>query len=143
MAVEMDVRQMFDSNYIGAWDLQGRDVVVEIAKVTPGSLAKAGTSQKDKAPIIHFKGREKGMVVNKTNMRAIANIAGSFKAKDWIGVRVTLFPTTCTFGPNTVDCIRVRPKAPPASRQAAPEPTPPVDEREPGADDETPATEAA
>lgn len=100
---------MFDSAYIGAWDLQGKDVTVTIARVVAGELAKAGTSKKDKAPIIYFENREKGMVLNKTNMRIIASIYGGFKVKTWIGKQIVLFATTCQFGPNTVDCIRVRP----------------------------------
>ncbi len=106
-----DVRQMFDSAYVGAWDLQGKDVTVTIARVVPGELAKAGTSKKDKAPIMYFEGREKGMVLNKTNMRIIASIYGGFKVRQWIGKPITLFATTCQFGPNTVDCIRIRPVA--------------------------------
>lgn len=110
-----DVRQMFDSPYLGAWDLQGRDVTVTISDVTPGKLPKAGTSKTDSAPIIHFDGKDKGMVLNKTNMRAIGNITGSFKVNDWKGKQIILFATTCQFGANTVDCIRVRPNAPRAS----------------------------
>ena len=58
---DIDVREMFDSNYVAAVDLHGKDVVVVIAKVVAGELAKAGTSKKDKAPIIFFDGKEKGM----------------------------------------------------------------------------------
>lgn len=124
-----DVRQMFDSAYVGNWDLQGKDQVVTIARIVPGELAKAGTSKKDKAPIMFFEGKEKGMVLNKTNMKAIASIVGSFKVKDWIGHSITIFPTTCSFGPNVVDCIRVRPTAPKgANGKRAPE------EREAGAE---------
>ncbi len=128
MAAEQDVRQMFDSAYVGAWDLQGRDVVVTIASITPGELSKAGTSKKDKAPIIHFEGRDKGMVLNKTNMKIIAGIYGGFKVKAWIGKPITLYATTCQFGPNTVDCIRVRPTAPRGTKAT-------TSEREVGADD--------
>jgi hypothetical protein len=117
---------MFDSAYVGNWDLQGRDLVVTIARIVPGELAKAGTSKKDKAPIVFFEGKEKGMVLNKTNMKIIGGIVGSFKVKDWLGHAITLYPTTCQFGPNTVDCIRVRPTAPSKGRngKAAP-PVPP------------------
>lgn len=117
---DIDIRTMFDSNYIGAWDLQGRAVTVTISKVSPGELSKAGTSKKDRAPIIHFEGREKGMVVNKTNLHTIASIAGSYKRKAWIGVRITLFATTCSFGRNIVDCIRVKAQAPSAKTPDAP-----------------------
>jgi hypothetical protein len=107
-----DVRQMFDSAYIGAWDLQGKDATVTIARVVAGELAKAGTSKKDKAPIMYFEGKDKGMVLNKTNMRAIASLYGGFKVKDWIGKPITIYATTCQFGPNTVDCIRVKNQLP-------------------------------
>jgi hypothetical protein len=120
---------MFDSAYVGNWDLQGRDLVVTIARIVPGELAKAGTSKKDKAPIVFFKGKEKGMVLNKTNMKIIGGIVGSFKVKDWLGHAITLYPTTCQFGPNTVDCIRVRPQAPKGrnGKATAPPPPPPED----------------
>jgi len=119
MATEQDIRAYFDSNYVSAVDLQGRDQVVTITKVTPGELPKAGTSKKDRAPILYFEGKEKGLVLNKTNMKTIAGITGSFKVKDWIGQAITIYPTTCQFGPNTVDCIRVRPTAPRAGKAAA------------------------
>ena len=131
-----DVRQMFDSAYVGNWDLQGRDVVVVIARIVPGELAKAGTSKKDKAPIIFFEGREKGMVLNKTNMKIIGGIVGSFKVKDWIGHAITLYPTTCQFGPNTVDCIRVRPVAPKGRNGKTPPVASPPDDDVPPFDTE-------
>lgn len=106
---DVDVRSMYDSEYVAAWDLQGKDQVVTIAKVIPGEFSKSGTSKKDHAPIVFFEGRAKGMVVNKTNRKTIGGIVGSFKAKAWVGAKITIFPTTCAFGPNIVDCIRVRP----------------------------------
>lgn len=142
MGAAEDVRQMFDSAYVGNWDLQGCDVVVIIARIVPGELAKAGTSKKDKAPIMFFEGREKGMVLNKTNMKIIGGIVGSFKVKDWIGHAITLYPTTCQFGPNVVDCIRVRPVAPAAARRRNGKPAslPPVP---PPPDDDVPPFDGA
>lgn len=118
-AEDIDIRSMYDSEYVASWDLQGKDQVVTIVKVVQGELPKAGTSKKDRAPIIYFEGRAKGMVVNKTNRKLIAGITGSLKVKDWLGVKITLYATTCQFGPNTVDCIRVRPTAPRGQERAA------------------------
>lgn len=127
---DVDVRSMYDSEYVAAWDLQGKDQVVTIAKVIPGELSKAGTSKKDRAAIVFFEGRAKGMVVNKTNRKLIAGIVGSYKAKAWVGATIAIYPTTCSFGPNTVDCIRVRPTAPRGRGAPAAAPS-----REPGSDD--------
>lgn len=104
----MDVRTLFDKAYIYAYDLQGRDVTVEIVKVTGGTLVGTG-GKSNKKPVIFFKGSEKGLALNITNARTIAGLYGnSFKSEDWIGKRITLYPTTTTFGAQTVECIRVR-----------------------------------
>lgn len=112
MATDEDVRAMFDSNYVSAVDLMGKDVIVKITKVVASEIPKAGTSKKDRLPVIFFEGKDKGLCLNKTNLKTIAAIVGSFKVKDWIGQVIAIYPTTCQFGPNTVDCIRVRPQAP-------------------------------
>lgn len=132
----MDVRTLYDKEFLYAYDLQGKDVTVTIAKVTGGTLV--GTSgKKNKKPVLHFQGKEKGLACNITNARTIASLYGSFKSEDWIGKRITLYPTTTTFGAQTgLECIRVRPKKPGANQKDTPLDPPPVEEREPGADDD-------
>lgn len=104
----MDVRKLFDKAYIYAYDLEGRDVTVEIVKVTGGTLVGTG-GKTNKKPVVFFRGTEKGLALNITNARVIAGLYGnSFKSEDWIGKRITLYPTTTTFGSQTVDCIRIR-----------------------------------
>jgi hypothetical protein len=134
-AQDVDIRTMFDSKYIGSWHLDGRDVVLTIDKVVAGALQKPGQKEADRKPILYFKGTDKGLVLNKTNLATIASIAGSYRAKDWAGVRVALYATTCmAFGKET-SCIRVRPTAPKSSAKDAPPPNGPPPEREVGADD--------
>lgn len=132
-----DVRTMFDKAYLYAFDLQGRDVTVTIEKVTGGTLTGTG-GQKAKKPVLFFKGAKKGLALNITNAKTIAAMyGGSFKSEDWIGKRITLYPTTTQFGGQTVECIRVRPQAPGAKVKDAPPAEPPVqEERIPGSDDD-------
>ena len=106
----MDVRTMFDSEYLGAWDLNGRDVVVVISHAIAGELTGQG-GKKSKKPIVFFQGKKKGMALNKTCMKTIANLYG-FNTAEWKGKPITLYPTRTTFGGVEVDCIRVRPTAP-------------------------------
>jgi hypothetical protein len=103
-----DYRGMFDREYVGSWDLKG-DTVVTIAKVEGKEL----TSQrgKNKKPVIYFSNTEKAFVCNKTNGKAIAGMYGN-KTEDWVGKKITLYPTTTSAGGETVDCIRVRPTIP-------------------------------
>lgn len=102
-----DVRKFFDKAYIYAYDLEGRDVTVTIERVVGGTLIGTGGT-KSKKPVLYFKGTEKGLALNITNARTIAGLYGGFDSEQWIGKKITLYPTTTSFGSQTVDCIRVR-----------------------------------
>lgn len=108
----MDYRTMFDSEYLGAWDLP-RDATVTIAGVKAGQLVgeKGRTAKK---PIITFQGKQKAFAANKTNCRTIAAMYGT-NTREWIGKRITLYATTTEFGGKQMDCIRVRPQVPAAA----------------------------
>jgi len=113
-----DWRSMFDRDYLGHWDLDGREVTVTIAKVAAATLTSQG-NRKTKKPVIYFEGKEKGLACNKTNGKIIAQLYGNDTEK-WAGKQITLYPTTTTFGIETVDCIRVRPPAKSQRRQREP-----------------------
>ena len=105
-----DFRALYGKEHLGAWDLP-RDVTLTIARVTQGELRSKDKT--DKRPIVHFAGTPKTMVLNATNGKAIAAMYG-VQVEQWAGKRITIYKTTTSFGPNTVDCIRVRPTKPPA-----------------------------
>lgn len=107
-------KSMMDRDFIFAFDLNGKDVTVTIAKVTAGQLTGEG-GRKSKKPIAFFEGKEKGMALNATNCKTIAAMYGN-DVERWIGKRVTLYPTTTEMGGKTVECIRVRP-TPPSNNQ--------------------------
>lgn len=113
----MDYRQMYDKEHLGAWDLQGRDVVVTISAVKAGQLVGEG-GKKAKKPIISFEGKEKTFACNITNARAIAGMYGNDTSK-WVGERITIYPTVTQFGGKEVECIRVRPQKPQGGKSDA------------------------
>ena len=130
-----DVRQFFDKAYLYAFDLNGRDVTVTIDKVVGGTLTGTG-GKSSKKPILFFRGAKKGLALNITNAKTIAAMyGGSFKSEDWIGKRVTLYPSRTSFGGTEMDCIRIRPMIPGAKVKDAP-PAEAAPEREPGSDDD-------
>lgn len=112
-----DVRKMYDKDFLYAYDLEGRDVTVTIERVQQGTLTGKG-GKSNKKPVLYFRGTKKGLGLNITNARTIAALYGSFDSEQWIGKRVTLYPTTTTFGPDTIDCIRIRNKVPDAKAKA-------------------------
>jgi hypothetical protein len=115
----VNINSAFPSQFIKASDLEGRAVNVVIREVKVEKVGQSG----DQKPVVYFEGKTKGMVLNKTNARKIANLAGSGDTEDWTGITVAIFPTETEFGGETVDCIRV--KAAAQSRTARPEPPPP------------------
>lgn len=102
-----DVRKMYDKDFLYAYDLEGRDVTVTIERVTQGTLTGKG-GKSNKKPVLYFRGTTKGLGLNITNARTIAALYGSFDSEAWVGKRITLYPTTTTFGSETMDCIRIR-----------------------------------
>ncbi len=108
----MNIGRAFPSKYLKHSDLQGRRLGVTIERV---EVEKIGDKQK---PVVYFVGKPKGLVLNVTNARAIAEIAGGDEEMDnWAGVHVLLYPTKVDFQGGRVDAIRVeaedRPAKPP------------------------------
>ncbi len=111
-----DVRTMFDSDYLKAWHLGGQARTLTITRVQAGAIENRKAKKKDKMPFVFFKNASGSPVprplgLNRTNMKTIIGMYGAM-TEDWIGKRVTLFPTTTSFGNDTVDCIRVKPLVP-------------------------------
>lgn len=128
----MDVRLLFPSLYLSAPDFRGRDAVLTISHVVVEDLqTNRGTEKK---PVVFFEetrakakatgAKERRLVLNRTNAKAIASIYG-FELDNWKGKRITLYPTQCEAFGETVDCIRVRKERPtdePRAAQQQPEP---------------------
>lgn len=112
----MKLGEAFPGQYIKASDLQGKRVTVVIEDVR---MEDIGGEQK---PVIHFRGKDRGMVLNRTNANAIADILGSDETDDWGGKAILLYPTRVDFQGKRVDAIRI--DAAPPSRQPAPAPRP-------------------
>lgn len=60
---------------------------------------------------VFFVGKEKGLVLNKTNAALIAEQHGQ-DTGGWKGKEVRIYPTTTDFGGERVECIRVEQHVP-------------------------------
>jgi hypothetical protein len=103
-------------------DLLGRDVTITIERVRIDELVRKGGA-KEKKGVVYIVGRDKMWVLNRTNADTIVKLYGR-ETEGWHGKRVTLYPTTATFGRETVPCIRVRPQVPAAKGERPPAPPP-------------------
>jgi hypothetical protein len=113
----MNVNKAFPSQYLKASDLGTNQPIVAIDRVATEPVGK----EKEMKLVLYFEGKEKGVVLNKTNARAIVAIAGSEETDDWVGVRVRLFATTTEFSGEQVECIRIKGPGP-APKAAKPKP---------------------
>lgn len=123
----MHVELMFPKEYLKAADIQalGRDLIITIKEVKNEVLTYEG-GRKEQKWVLYRKGRAadgtepKKLVLNVTNARMIAKVTGQLDSDSWGGHRVALYNTTCQGkGGEIVDCIRVRPTAPPAKGNGA------------------------
>lgn len=133
----LNINQAFSSKYLKHSDLNGKRVLVTIDQVTVETIGQ-GNEQEQK-PVLYFQGKDKGMVLNKTNAFSIAEIVGSEDTDHWKGHRIVLHQDRTMYQGKPTSCIRVA--APPQDRKAAPPPPPPqelVEDFGPGADDEPP-----
>jgi hypothetical protein len=107
------IGEAFPGQYLKAADLQGKRVSVVIERV---DLEDIGGDQK---PVLHFRGKTRGVVLNKTNANAIWAINGSDDTDEWGGTSIILYPSKTDFQGKRVDCIRIDPpESQPVRRQA-------------------------
>lgn len=116
----MRINDAFPSKYLAAADLNGKTITVTIDTI---QMEEVGEDHK---PVVYFRGAKKGMVLNKTNASTISRMHGQ-DTDDWIGKRISIWPTQTDFRGDTVPCIRVvidesggRQAAPSDGQQKAP-----------------------
>jgi hypothetical protein len=108
-------KKMRDPNYIGSWDLldeNGKVVnrLVRIVKVEKQTVHD-GTGNSEQLPVVLLKDL-KPLVLNATNMKAIAKATGSNFIEDWVGKTIELTVKKVKAFGEVHDAIRVVEKAP-------------------------------
>ena len=119
----MNIDSAFPSNYLKASDLGDSQPVVTIDR---GEIEGIGRN-KEMKPVLYFRGKEKGVVLNKTNANKIAQLLGSRDTDSWRGAQIRLYATETEFGGETVECIRVK-GAGNGQPVQAPPPVQPIDD---------------
>jgi hypothetical protein len=100
----MRISSAFPSEYLKAADLQGRNISVTISHVEMRDVGD------DNKPVLFFQGKDKGVVLNKTNANNIA-IAYGDDTEEWVGKEVVLYEAMVDFQGRSVAAIRIRPPA--------------------------------
>jgi hypothetical protein len=110
-----DFDALYGSKYLSVADLKDGEPRFKIGKVEVAELREKNGTTKRKYVML-FEGVEKGLVINKTNARKLAEVYGKQSSK-WIGQIVQLYAEETSFGKG----VRVRPMRKPAT-PAEPDP---------------------
>lgn len=100
-------KKLFNPNYMGAYSFEENEQKelriksIKVEKVT-GRDGKA-----EDCTVIYFEGKEKPLICNKTNAKAIAHLTGSDYVEDWVGVVIRLVVKEVRAFGDVVDAVRV------------------------------------
>ena len=97
----MRMSEEFPSKWLKAADLKGREVKVIMANCEKELIGD------DQKPVLYFKGKDKGVVLNKTNGQVIADFYGDDTA-DWYDQPIILFSVMTEFQGRATPGLRVR-----------------------------------
>ncbi len=130
----MRVNEAFPSKFIKATDLQGGRRQVTITHVEMEEMADGKL-----VPVAYFKGKQKGLILNRTKCAVIEDIAKTDEMDEWSGISIILYPTRVMDNrtKKMVDSIGVDPGQP---QQAKPNKSetwePPAESEAPSPDDD-------
>lgn len=99
----MDTSSAFPSSFLKAEDLKGAQPIVTISEVL---FEKVGDENK---LLLKFEGKDKSLVLNKTNWTTICELAGSKDSDKWIGLKIRLRKEKTSYQGRPVDAVRVDP----------------------------------
>jgi len=106
MGINIDTYYQSTTNALKASDLpagkQARVTIMDIEEV----LFKGDDGKEQKKIRLSFVGKEKGLILNKTNAMTIGHVYGP-DTDSWKGKEIFLFSTKVTFGDGMVDAIRI------------------------------------
>lgn len=112
----MNINDQFPSKFLKANDLDGKQIIVTMRDCVVESIGE------DKRPVLYFVGKDKGVVLNKTNANNVGDAYGP-DTDEWVGKKVVLYTAFVDFQGKSIESIRIRkPKDSELSAGAKPEP---------------------
>ena len=113
----MNLSTAFPSRFLKAADLpEEGSQIVTIEKI---AMEEIGRDRESK-PILYFEELQQGLVLNKTNGRAIARELGSQEFDDWVSRKIALYRADVEFQGELLEGIRVKAARQPERKPAKP-----------------------
>jgi len=103
----MRMRDALPGRYLSGDDLDG-EVVVTIERVVMESFRDPRTRVETRKPVMYFQRAKRGLIVNRTNWRTVADLYGD-ESDNWTGKRIVLAPAMVDAYGKQTKAVRVRP----------------------------------
>lgn len=101
-------KAMTDAQYLGAYSLEdGEDIILTIREVKKEPVVGADGKRED-CPVCYWRENQKPMILNVTNMKMIAKLAGSPYIEKWPGTRVKIGTEKVRAFGTVTDALRIR-----------------------------------
>lgn len=110
----MRMRDALPGRYLTGDDLD-EAVVVTIDRVVLESFRDPRTRVEARKPVMYFQRAKRGLIVNRTNWRAVSDLYGD-ESDNWPGKRIVLAPMMVDAYGKQTKAVRVRPVRPAASQ---------------------------
>ncbi len=104
---------LYPSKWLTAAELEEDGIIVTIRDIQVEKMADG-----IEKPVLYFDEISKGLVLNKTNAKAIEKLYGD-DTDNWEDERVSIYPTFVDFKGEQVEAIRIKPKKPKPSVKVA------------------------
>ncbi len=102
-----DYKTLFTGKYLASPDLGKNEPTVKIARLVKELVKDEEKKTERNRWIAYFEGKDKGMLLNRSNAILIAAICKSDATEDWVGHSITLGVRDVKMGGDTVDGLRV------------------------------------
>jgi hypothetical protein len=102
-----DYKKLFTGRYLASPDLGSIEPTVKIERITCEVVKDEEKRTERERWIVFFAGKDKGMLLNRSNAIIIAALCKSDKTEDWIGHSITIGVRKVKMGGDLVDGLRV------------------------------------
>jgi hypothetical protein len=112
-------KKLENPDYIGSYAFQpGEEKIVTIQRVQR-EMVNGPDGKREECTVLHFREAEKPMILNATNGKMVAKMAGTPYIEQWVGVRIAIGVEKVRAFGDYVDAVRVKNKKLPQIKTAA------------------------
>ena len=99
-------KKLTNPNYLGSWDVEKDSLEVTVNEIVTEDFYVPGEGDSS-GVVMYFKEKDKGMILNKTNLKAMESITGSSYVEDWIDQKILLKVDKVKAFGEVVDALRI------------------------------------